>query len=330
MSGVRKKEVRPEEDGMRLGRWLKTRFPDMPHGRMHKALRKGEVRLDGGRARTDTRVVTGQTVRVPPYDPAPVAGSCKSKGPDPQDEAFVKKLVVFRNAVILGINKPPGLAVQGGSRTGRHLDGMLGFLSFNAPERPRLVHRLDKDTSGVMLLARTREVATVLSEAFKGRRMKKIYWAVTAGVPDADAGTINLPLAKRGGACGERVVADPENGQSAVTDFAVLDRAGEKAALVVLRPQTGRTHQIRAHLAAVGTPILGDGKYGGKQALQAGNDMPKCLHLHARSLTLPPHVPGAGTRIVAPPPQYFKTTLDLFEFETPGPGVEDSVAVWRE
>lgn len=329
MSGVQQLDVKPDEDGMRLDRWLKLRCPDMPHGRMQKALRKGEVRLDGGRAKTDTRVAAGQTVRIPPYEPAQATGEKPKRGPDPRDEAFVRKLVIFRNADVLAIDKPPGLAVQGGSKTDRHLDGMLDFLVFNpGEERPRLVHRLDKDTSGVMLLARSRESSTVLGSALKGRQMKKIYWAITAGVPDADEGTIDLPLSKQGGAGGERVVPDTEDGQKAITEFTVLDRAGTKAALLALWPRTGRTHQLRAHLAAIGTPILGDGKYGGSQAFPSGDELPKGLHLHARSLTLPPGIAGAGTRITAPPPSHFKATLGLFEFDTKA-AQDDPFADWE-
>lgn len=323
MSGVQTLEVRPDEDGMRLDRWIKARCPDMPHGRMQKALRKGEIRLDGGRVKTDSRVAAGQAVRIPPYEAAPPPGQRKPKGPDPRDEAFVRKLVIFRNAGILAIDKPPGLAVQGGSKTDRHLDGMLEFLAFDAQDKPRLVHRLDKDTSGVMLLARDRATATELGRALKGRQMQKIYWAVTAGVPDMDQGTIRIPLSKQGGPGGERVVADPDEGQSAVTEFRVMERAAKKAALVALWPRTGRTHQIRAHLAAIGTPILGDGKYGGKAAFPPGDELPKGLHLHARSLTLPSGVPGAGARIVAQPPPHFRKTLSLFEFETSGPEFND-------
>lgn len=330
MSGVQTLEVRPEEEGMRLDRWIKTRCPDMPHSRMQKALRKGEIRLDGGRAKTDARVVAGQSVRIPPYDAAPPPGQRPPKGPDPRDEAFVRKLVIFRNAAILGLDKPPGLAVQGGSKTDRHLDGMLEFLTFDAQEKPRLVHRLDKDTSGVMLLARDRETATELGRALKGRQMQKIYWAITAGVPDPEQGTIRIPLSKQGGAGGERVVADPDEGQSAVTEFRVMERAARKAALVALWPRTGRTHQIRAHLAAIGTPVLGDGKYGGKDAFLPGDELPKGLHLHARSLTLPPGVPGAGARIVAQPPPHFRKTLSLFEFETGGPDFDDPFAELTE
>jgi 23S rRNA pseudouridine955/2504/2580 synthase len=332
MGGVQTTVVARSEDGMRLDRWFKARFPDMPHGRLQKALRKGEVRVDGGRAKPDTRVAAGQTVRVPPYEAAPPPGKRSARGPDPpdpRDAAFARNLVIFRNPALLAIDKPPGLAVQGGSKTDRHLDGMLAFLSFDAPEKPRLVHRLDKDTSGVMLLARDRHAAATLGKALKERDVRKIYWAITAGVPDPSEGTIALPLSKLGGKGGERVVPDPENGQTALTDYAVVDRAADKAALVVLWPRTGRTHQIRAHLAAIGAPIVGDGKYGGAAAFAPGDALPRALHLHARSITLPKGVPGAGVRIVAPPPEHFRKTLALFEFET-GAEAEDPFGEWDQ
>ena len=333
MPGVQTLEVKPDEDGMRLDRWIKTRCPDMPHSRMQKALRKGEIRLDGARAKTDTRIAAGQAVRLPPYDPSepvPKDGTVKAPKLKPGDEAFAKSLVIFRNKAILAIDKPAGLAVQGGSKTERHLDAMLDFLKFDSDERPRLVHRLDKDTSGVMLLARTRESATLLGNALKSRQMQKIYWAITVRVPDPSEGTIRLPLSKQGAKGGERVVPDEEDGQMAITEFRVMDRAAQKAALVALWPRTGRTHQIRAHLAAIGTPILGDGKYGGADAFPSGDVLPKGLHLHARSLVLPPGVPGAGARIVAAPSDHFKRTLKEFEFDTTGPDIDDPFEDWED
>ncbi len=324
--GVQILEVTQHEDGMRLDRWIRSRFPDMPHSRVQKAMRKGEVRLDGARVKTDARVSFGQTVRVPPYEPASPPDKRPAKPPDPKDEAFARSLVIFRNQGVLAINKPSGLAVQGGTKTERHLDAMLDFLCFEAYDRPRLVHRLDKDTSGVMLLARDRGNAHALGKALKEREVRKIYWAITVGVPDPSAGTIKLPLSKLGGAGGEKVMPDEENGQFAVTEFTVIDRASDKAALVALWPRTGRTHQIRVHLAAIGTPVLGDGKYGGSTAFLPGDELPKGLHLHARSIVLPPGVPGAGTTVKAAPSDHFQRTLALFEFDTTGPDIEDPFA----
>lgn len=314
--GVKTLTVGTDGADMRLDRWFKLHVPDMPFGRLQKALRKGEVRVDGARAKAGDRLQPGQTVRVPPYEPAPAGGGkSDARAADPKDAAFARGLVLFRNLALLAINKPVGLAVQGGSKTTRHLDGMLAHLALDAPERPRLVHRLDKDTSGVMLLARDRETAATLGRAFKDRRTRKVYWAVTVGVPEPKAGTISLPLAKTGAKGSERVEPDPEDGQSAITEYAVLENAGTKAALVALWPRTGRTHQLRVHMAALGCPILGDGKYGGKAAFLEGDAAGSALHLHAREIDIPRGLPDAGARLTAQPPKSFTETLDLFGFD---------------
>lgn len=315
-SGVRTVTVGKDGADMRLDRWFKEHFPDMPFARLQKALRKGEIRVDGGRVKAGERLKPGQTIRVPPYEAVPSGSkSIDQRGADPKDADFVKKLVIFKNAALIAINKPAGLAVQGGSKTTRHLDGMLAHLKFDAEERPRLVHRLDKDTSGVMLLARDRQTAAKLGRSFKDRRTRKVYWAVTVGVPEPKAGTITLPLSKAGARGSERVEPDPEDGQSAVTDYAVLENAGTKAALVALWPRTGRTHQLRAHMAAIGCPILGDGKYGGKDAFMEGDAAGRSLHLHAREIDIPPGLPDAGARLTTQPPQTFLKTLDIFGFD---------------
>ena len=266
MSSVEYKHVKKDEQDMRLDRWLKTHYPELPFGQMQRILRKGEVRVEGKRAKANDRLEAGMKIRIPPMNfeksdrPETEA---TPKGPDPRDEKLAKSLVIYRDADIIGINKPAGLAVQGGSKTERHLDGMLDFLQFDADDRPRLVHRLDKDTSGVMLLARNRLTAAQLGDAFKTKETRKVYWAITAGIPDIESGTINMPLTKGGGQGKERVFVDEEEGKEAITEFKVLERAGKRLALVALWPRTGRTHQLRAHMAALGTPILGDGKYGG-------------------------------------------------------------------
>lgn len=315
---VRLETVRPDEGGMRLDRWFKTRVPEMPFGRLQQALRKGEIRVDGGRAKANSRVESGQQVRIPPFQASetPTAAEKSRSGgrmkTRPGDAAFAQSLVIHRNRDILAVNKPAGLAVQGGQGTERHLDGLLDHLTYDADERPRLVHRLDRDTSGVMVLARSRAASTTLARAFKDRAARKIYWAITVGVPRPASGTIDLPLSKGGPAGRERVHVDQDGGKSAITDFAVLDHAGKRAALVALWPRTGRTHQIRAHLAALETPILGDGKYGGRTAFLDGEGEIKGVQLHARELVIPRGVAGAGTRLLAPPPDTFKQALRLF------------------
>lgn len=319
MSGVRIHTVGKDEDGLRLDRWFKVHYPGLAYGRLQKILRSGEVRLDGGRVKANDRIAKGQQVRVPPLgdlkQASPAQKSKKERKAasysDPKDRDFAKSLVVYRNADVLVIDKPAGLAVQGGTSTERHLDGMLDFLKFEKDERPRLVHRLDKDTSGVMLLARSRQSAADLTRAFKKRETRKIYWAITVRVPDPEEGDINLPLSKGGPAGRERVHADPEEGKNAITWFKVLERAGKKFALVALWPRTGRTHQLRAHMAAIGCPILGDGKYGGKDAIPGGLTHARQLHLHAREIA----IPGTGMKVTAPLPEHFRRTVDEFGFD---------------
>lgn len=316
MSGVETREVSANEADMRLDRWFKLHYPQLPFGRLQKILRKGEVRVDGKRAKTNQRLEAGQSVRIPPLgqlQEAPADAPKTDRRSDrqkKQDEEFVRRLVIYKDRDVLAINKPSGLAVQGGTKTERHLDGLLDHLQLDGPERPRLVHRLDRDTSGVMLLARHRQAATELGRAFKGKDTRKVYWALTAGVPDPAEGTIDLPLSKGGGKGAERVFADPEEGKQALTVFKVLENAGRKVALVALWPRTGRTHQLRAHLAAIGTPIVGDGKYGGKDAFLGTENIARKLHLHAREID----VPGGGPRLRAPFPDHMNKAFDLFEF----------------
>ena len=301
---------------MRLDRWFKTHFPDLAFSRLQKLLRTGQIRVDGGRAKTSQRLEAGQVVRIPPLGEAQEAdlhadadwrGSLSA-----EDAKFVKSLVVYGDDEVLVINKPAGLAVQGGTKTERHLDGMLSALADKGGERPRLVHRLDRDTSGVMMLAKTRAAATRLGDAFKHKETRKIYWAITAGVPDPREGEISMPLGKAGGPGQERMVADPEEGKSAITWYKVIDTAGSRAALVALWPRTGRTHQLRAHMAALEAPIVGDGKYGGKEAFLTGGDFPAQVHLHAREID----IPGTGTRIAAALPDHMLQTLEMLGLDT--------------
>jgi 23S rRNA pseudouridine955/2504/2580 synthase len=226
--------------------------------------------------------------------------------------------VVHRDTQVIALNKEPGLAVQGGSRTAVHVDGLLDALRFDAPDRPRLVHRLDKDTSGLLLLGRSAAAAARLAEAFRARTTLKEYWAVVVGVPRVASGTIDLPLAKAaGGAWGrESMVVDETEGDRAVTDYETADVAGKRAALLVLRPLTGRTHQLRVHCAALGTPILGDGKYGGDRAFIDAPGIARTLHLHAARLVLP-HPAGGTLRLFAPPPPHFRATVAALGLEMP-------------
>lgn len=314
MSRVQTIAVTDDEADLRLDRWFKRRFPELGHGRLEKLLRTGQVRVEGRRVRSNTRLEPGQRVRVPPLGEAPAAPPGKRPPaaiPEHETRAL-RAAVLYRDDDVLAINKPAGLAVQGGTGLDRHLDAMLDALQFDAPERPRLVHRLDRDTSGVLLLARNVRTAAELTQAFRRKDCRKIYWAVVAGVPKHSSGRIELALAKLPGRAGERMAPD-EEGKEAVTEYRVLDHAGKQAAWLELRPLTGRTHQLRAHCAAMGTPILGDRKYGGKAAFLAGSQDTRRLHLHARSIELR-RAGGEVLHVTAPPPSHLTATLEFLGF----------------
>lgn len=312
MSGVRTIEVASSEDGMRLDRWFKVHYPGLGHGALQRMLRKGEVRLDGARAKAGARIVAGQMVRVPPLGEnaadKPKVGTKLSD----EDAALIRSLVLHRDAHVIALNKPPGMASQGGSKTLRHIDGMLDALIFEARERPRLVHRLDRDTSGLLLLGRTRKAAAALTAAFRSRRAQKVYWALVEGVPRPPQGRIDLALAKAGRAGDQRMVpADPREADAkrAETVFATIDHAGRKYAWIALSPLTGRTHQLRVHMAAIGHPVAGDRKYGSGESSELADG----LHLHARSLRLP-H-PGGGMLVLdAPLPDHMRATWSALGF----------------
>lgn len=314
--GVRNTAVAADEAGLRLDRWFKRHYGGLTHGRLEKLLRTGQVRLDGKRVRAGQRLEPGQIIRVPPLGAADKPASGARREPEiPQAEAdALRAAVLTRDDSLIALNKPAGLAVQGGSGTHRHLDGMLEALRFDAAARPRLVHRLDKDTSGVLLLGRTARAAASLAKAFRGQEVKKLYWAVTVGVPAAPAGRIRAPLVKRAGAGGERILVagkGEEGARPATTDYRVIEPVGRRAAWVALMPLTGRTHQLRVHLASLGTPILGDGKYGGKNAFLP--DLSRNLHLHARRLIV--QGPDGKLDVSAPLPPHMAKTFAFFGFD---------------
>jgi 23S rRNA pseudouridine955/2504/2580 synthase len=319
MSGVQTREVAADDAELRLDRWFRRRFPGISHGRLEKLLRTGQVRVDGARAKASTRLEPGQRVRIPPLGAeaveAPLRGRTTPTRVDERAVEEIKALIIHRDEDVLALNKPPGLAVQGGTGLARHLDAMLDELKFGARERPRLVHRLDRDTSGVLLLGRSAAATARLAAAFRSRTARKIYWALVVGVPKHRGGRINLDLAKGVTARGERVGAGKDDdARHAITDFAVVERAGDKVAWLVLRPLTGRTHQLRVHCAeALGTPILGDGKYGGKAAFLAGAPQARMLHLHARAIEIP-HPRGGTLRVVAELPPGLAATWKFFGF----------------
>ena len=308
---VRQFTVGPDDDDIRLDRWFKRHLPDIPFGTVSRWARTGQLRVDGRRATPGDRVAAGQQLRVPPDD-ADGERTTRARPELSADEVeFARSLVIHRDRSALVLNKPPGLATQGGTGTHRHVDGLLDALQFEAETRPRLVHRLDKDTSGALLLARTATAAAKFSRGFAGRTARKVYWALVVGVPDIEDGMIDLPLSKQPGSGGEKMHVDEANGQSARTRYRVVERAGNRAAWVVLQPLTGRTHQLRVHLAAIGHPIVGDGKYGGPEAFLTGGVSRK-MHLHARHLrTVGPDGPIEAT---AEPPEHFSETLAMLGF----------------
>mgnify|MGYP002277780736 CR=1 FL=1 len=300
---------------MRLDRWFKAHFPAVRHGELEKYLRKGQVRVSGGRVKSNRRLEAGEEIRIPPLSDEPQAAS-KSKRYSGADAAEIRKLILFEDEAIIALNKPFGLAVQGGSNMKRHIDGMLGALEKEG-ERPRLVHRLDKDTGGLLLVAKTRQAAQRLGDAFKAHDVQKTYWALTAGVPRPRQGTISLPVAKRmtriKDGAEERVIPhDGEDAKRAVTDYQMLEEAGP-VAFVAMRPITGRTHQLRVHAAAIGCPIVGDGKYGAAAAHVEGVS-PK-LHLFCRSMTFPHPKTGKMTTLSAPLAGHMKDTWAFFSFD---------------
>ncbi|MGZ9810946.1 RluA family pseudouridine synthase [Pseudoroseicyclus sp. H15] len=335
MSGAEQRIVPAGEGDQRLDRWLKKQFPGLGQGRIEKACRKGEIRIDGARAKASDRVEDGQTIRIPPLGPLEKTAPATPKPPVRADEEMIRNAVLWKDEHIIALNKPPGLPSQGGSGQGeRHVDGLSSALMFGYKEKPKLVHRLDKDTSGILLLARTDRVARRLSEGFRHRNTRKIYWAVVGGAPLPRKASIKFALAKmpgrgRGGE-GEKMRAihpgqinEVEGAKRAQTDYVVIENAGQRLSWVGLAPITGRTHQLRAHMAEIGHPILGDGKYGGSGqenlgdgwGASAGGALSRKLHLHARSITLEHPVTGAMLTLTAPLPEHMQRTWDFFGWD---------------
>jgi len=313
---VRQLRVTEEDDGIRLDRWFRRNLPEIGFGQISRWARTGQLRLDGKRAAPGDRILAGQTVRVPPQGeetPAP-----KKKAPAraqlSEDEiAFVRSLVIHEDKAAIVVNKPPGLATQGGTKTHDHLDRLLDGLAAAEAPRPKLVHRLDKDTSGALLLARTPRAAAFFGKAFASRTARKVYWAIVVGVPAIDDGMIELPLAKQPGSGGEKMHVDEAGGLAARTRYRVIERAGNRAAWLELQPYTGRTHQLRVHLEAIGHPILGDGKYAGQDAFLTGAISRK-LHLHARRIRID-HPDGGRIDVTADLPDHFAATMKSLGFD---------------
>ena len=315
-SDVRQFTVSAEDDGIRLDRWFKRNLPEASFNLVSRWSRTGQLRLDGKRAGPGDRVEAGQVVRVPPADPA--AAEAKPAKPQrktlSEDEvAFVNEMVIHRDPAAIVVNKPPGLATQGGTKTNVHLDGLLDGLIEDGEPRPKLVHRLDKDTSGVLLIARTPRAAAFFSKSFSGRTARKVYWALVVGVPEVKDGFIDLPIGKQFGTGGEKMCIDEEQGLASKTRYRIVERAGNRAAWVELQPLTGRTHQLRVHMAAIGHPIVGDGKYGGAEAFLTGAISRK-LHLHARRLRID-HPDGGRIDVTADLPAHFSESIANLGFD---------------
>lgn len=315
-NSARQFTVEGDDDGIRLDRWFQRHIPDISFNMVSRWARTGQVRLDGKRVGPGDRVAKGQVVRMPPADPAQLASKPVKRAPKPLSDdqrSFAQDMVIHSDRAALVLNKPPGLATQGGSKTHAHVDGLLdAFVDGDGP-RPRLVHRLDKDTSGVLLIARTPGSAAYFSKRFSGRSARKVYWALVVGVPEVHHGLIDLPLAKQPGTGGEKMYVDEEGGQSARTAYHVIERAGNRAAWVELQPLTGRTHQLRVHMAAIGHPIVGDGKYGGPAAFLTGAISRK-MHLHARRLRIA-HPDGPALDVTAELPDHFADSMTQMGFD---------------
>ena len=313
MREVRTLYVDAGEDGVRLDRWFKRRWPHLNHIQIQKLARSGQIRVDGARAKPDTRLTAGAQVRVPPLPDAPPAGE-SGRELDSRDTAFARSLVLYEDEEVLALNKPVGLAVQGGTKTIKHVDRLLSAWG-EGLERPRLVHRLDRDTSGVLVLGKTPGAAAKLAGAFARRKAQKTYWALVLGHPRPQEGILQLPLVKKGVGDREMVVpagAKEPGAEPAETEFVMISRAGDRVAWMALRPHTGRTHQLRAHMLAMGHPILGDPKYNTPASVELSGGLK--LQLHARRLTLP-H-PSRGTLVLeAPVSPELKAGFKKFGFD---------------
>ena len=310
---VRQYTVAEDDEGVRLDRWFKRHLPEVGFATVARWARTGQIRVDGARAKPDDRLTKGQVLRIPPGNPARAKAPPRRRELTEDQKAQARAMVIKETPNAIVLNKPPGLATQGGSKTFSHVDGLLDAFVEGDEPRPRLVHRLDKDTSGVLLIARTPGSAAAFSKRFAGRSAKKVYWALVVGVPEQHVGEIDAPLAKQPGTGGEKMHVDTEGGQPAKTRYRVVERAGNRAAWLELEPLTGRTHQLRVHCAAMGHPIVGDGKYGGQEAFLTGSVSRK-MHLHARRLII--SQPGGGQLdVTADLPEHFATTMEQMGFD---------------
>lgn len=315
-------QVGKDDAGIRLDRWFRNHFPHITHGYLQKLLRSGQVRVDSKRCEGSDRLVPGSHVRVPKVIRSIGNAADDSRKPanrtSPVDQAFIESLILYEDDEVLVLNKPFGIAVQGGTGTRRHIDGLLAGMVARFGDRPRLVHRLDRDTTGVLLVAKTRGTASRLGKVFQSRSAHKTYWAVVKGVPKPPQGKITAPLVKAAGPEGDRIrKAEPgeqAEAMHATTHYSVVDRITNRASWVSLKPVTGRQHQLRAHMAIIGHPIMADNKYNFSADQLSENIDPK-LHLHARRLVLP-HPSGKGRiDVTAPLPDHMRKTFELLGFD---------------
>jgi len=317
-------KVSESESDMRLDRWFRVHFPDVGYTYLQKLLRSGQVRVNSKRAQANDRLEAGSEIRVPavvrlPKKEATASGVRPALGVSKGDRDAIERMILFEDEHVLVLNKPFGLAVQGGTGTKKHIDGMLeGMADRFGGERPRLVHRLDRDTTGVLLVAKTREAAAKLGRIFQTRSAAKTYWALVKGVPKPPQGKVEAALVKASGPEGDRVrkalPGEQDKAMHATTHYSVIDRAAHKAAWVSLKPVTGRQHQLRAHMHLIGHPIVGDNKYGGDVYMPAEN-IEKKLHLHARRLVIPHPKTGAKIDVSAPLPEHMAESWEVFGFD---------------
>lgn len=314
-------KVKKDEDGLRVDRWFRTHFPGLAYGHLQKLLRSGQIRVNSKRVQANDRVTAGSEVRVPQSVRTPAATAPKGKTAPPasqRDRELIESLIIYEDDAVLALNKPFGLAVQGGSGTTRHIDGILAGMEDRFGGRPRLVHRLDRDTTGVLLVAKSRDAASKLGKVFQSRSAAKTYWALIKGVPKPPQGKVTAPLVKAAGPDGDRVrkalPGEQDVAMHATTNYSVIDRAAHKASWVSLKPVTGRQHQLRAHMATIGHPIVGDNKYDGQDVMKDSGLEPK-LHLHARRLIIPHPVTREKIDITAPLPPHMRFAFDLLGFD---------------
>ncbi|HML43608.1 MAG: RluA family pseudouridine synthase [Hyphomicrobium zavarzinii] len=312
-------EVTEREAGMRLDRWFRVHFPEITHGYLQKLLRSGQVRVDAKRVEAKERLEAGSKIRVPkaartPREGSPAAAQASVPSASKADRELIESMILFEDDDVLVLNKPFGIAVQGGTGTRRHIDGILAGMVDRFGDRPRLVHRLDRDTTGVLLVAKHRAAAAKLGRIFQTRSAAKTYWALVKGVPKPPQGKIEAALVKASGPDGDRIrkarPGEQKEAMHATTHYSVIDRVAHKASWVSLKPVTGRQHQLRAHMEMIGHPIVGDNKYDGGMDLVAENIEPK-LHLHARRLIIPHPAGKAKIDVSAPLPPHMLVTWDL-------------------